>query len=317
MPRLVLSPRNPHQLLAAHRRQQCSSRSGARQFHASIRRDNAEAQNHYDALELPFTASAADIKRQFYSLSKRHHPDRNKGDPAASSRFVRISEAYHVLGTPDKRSRYDRDLARQHPHAHHGTSSPAYAGPAGSRPASGLSRRRTQFRGPPPSFYRNGAWGAHAAKRSAAGGYDGSSNSRNNPYSDTTDHHNYAGESGEHTSSSSSYTAGAFGSGGGFGGGFGPGQATRGDDAALPHWDRVAHRRTQEGISARLSRRARARGETTDEMKNGGGPWSLLINFFVVGGAIAFVASIPSWFHHNRKEKEKMGGGPGVAVAGR
>ncbi|OMP83646.1 Chaperone protein DnaJ [Diplodia seriata] len=303
MPRLALSPRNPHQLLAARRRQQCSS--GTRQFHASARHGNAEAQNHYEALELPFSASAADIKRQFYSLSKRHHPDRNKGDPAASSRFVRISEAYHVLGSPEKRSRYDRDQARLHPqhyphhsHSHH-HSHPSYAGPAGSRPPSGLSRRRTQFRGPPPSFYRNGAWGAQSAKRSAAGGYDGYSNT--NPYAETTsDHHNDPGDN-------NTYTGAFYNSGGG---GFGPGQAERGWDTALPHWDRVAHRRTQEGISARLSRRARARGESTDEMKNGGGPWSLLINFFVVGGAIAFVASIPSWFN-NKQRREK------VVVAGK
>ncbi|KAL1635466.1 hypothetical protein SLS58_010223 [Diplodia intermedia] len=245
--------------------------------------------------------------RQFYSLSKRHHPDRNKGDPAASSRFVRISEAYHVLGSPEKRSRYDRDQARLHPHSHHHHSHhshSSYAGPAGSRPPSGLSRRRTQFRGPPPSFYRNGAWGAQSAKRSAAGGYhDGYSST--NPYAETTDHHNDPG--GDNTTYTGAFynnPAGGFGGGGG--GGFGPGQAERGWDTALPHWDRVAHRRTQEGISARLSRRARARGEmSTDEMKNGGGPWSLLINFFVVGGAIAFVASIPSWFN-NKQRREKV-----------
>lgn len=237
-------------------------------------------------------------KSQFYSLSKRHHPDRNKGDPAASSRFVRISEAYHVLGSPEKRSRYDRDLARLHPNRHHGHhhASPSYAGPAGSRPPSGLSRRRTQFRGPPPSFYRNGAWGAHGAKRAAAGGFDGT-----NPHEHTTDHHNYAGES---TSSAAggdnSYTGAFYASPGG---GFGPGQAERGWDNAIPHWDRVAHRRTQEGIAAQLSRRARMRGESVDEMKNGGGPWSLLINFFVVSGAIAIVASIPSWMNYKKREK--------------
>ncbi|KAK0654102.1 Chaperone protein DnaJ [Lasiodiplodia hormozganensis] len=299
MPRLALSPRTPHQLLAARRRQQCSNTTSTRQFHASTcQHNNAEAQSHYEALELPFTASAAEIKRQFYSLSKRHHPDRNKGDPAASSRFVRISEAYHVLGSPEKRSRYDRDLARLHPNRHHGHhhASPSYAGPAGSRPPSGLSRRRTQFRGPPPSFYRNGAWGAHGAKRAAAGGFDGT-----NPHEHTTDHHNYAGEStSSATGGDNTYTGAFYASPGG---GFGPGQAERGWDNAIPHWDRVAHRRTQEGIAAQLSRRARMRGESVEEMKNGGGPWSLLINFFVVSGAIAIVASIPSWMNYKKREK--------------
>ncbi|GME63749.1 Heat shock protein DNAJ [Neofusicoccum parvum] len=288
MPRLALSPRNSHPLLAARRHQQWTA---TRQFHASpARRDNAEMQNHYEALELPFTASAADIKRQFYSLSKRHHPDRNKGDPTSSSRFVRISEAYHVLGSAEKRSRYDRDLARatgrpaHHTHTHHHHAS--YAGPAGSRPPSGLSRRRTQFRGPPPSFYRNGAWGAQGAKRAAAGGFDGDGDGDGSA----------AGQSASSGRDSDNTYAGG-------GGGFGPGQAERGWDGGVPHWDRTAHRRTQEGIAARLSRQARARGETTEEMKNGGGPWSLLINFVVVSSAIAVVASIPSFFNNRRKEK--------------
>ncbi|KAH7043880.1 hypothetical protein B0J12DRAFT_604532 [Macrophomina phaseolina] len=311
MLRLSLSSRNPIPLFAVHQRpqQQCSTR----QFHASAaRRDSAEPQkDHYETLELPYTASATEIKRQFYTLSKRHHPDHNKGDPNSSSRFVRISEAYHVLGSPEKRSRYDRDLARTRPsahtHAHHHP--PSYAGPAGSRPPSGLSRRRTQFRGPPPSFYRNGAWGAHGAKRAAAGGYDGagsaSSSHHYNNDNNTAGHH-----AGQSTSSSAggdnAYTGAFYASPGG---GFGPGQAERGWDNRIPHWDRVAHTRTQEGIAATLARRAARRrsggGETVDEMKNGGGPWSLLINFFVVSGAIAIVASIPSFVNNKRKEKAK------------
>lgn len=44
------------------------------------------------------------------------------------------------------------------------------------------------------------------------------------------------------------------------------------------------------------------RGESVEEMKNGGGPWSFMLNFVVVSGAIAIVASIPSLFN-NKKEK--------------
>lgn len=305
MPRLAFSLRNNNPLLAAPRRQQQCSHS-TRQFHASsVRRDSAEAQkDHYEALELPYTASAAEIKRQFYTLSKRHHPDRNKGDPSSSSRFVRISEAYHVLGSPEKRTRYDRDLARSQnrsPSAHHHHHHPAsYAGPAGSRPPSGLSRRRTQFRGPPPSFYRNGAWGAHSAKRAAAGGFDGSAThsgfgAGGDAGDEAPGQSTSSSTGGDNTYTGAFYTAG--------GGGFGPGQAERGWDNHIPHWDRVAHRRTQEGIAARLARRARVRGESVDEMKNGGGPWSFMLNFVVVSGAIAIVASIPSLFNNKKKEK--------------
>ncbi|KAJ0385842.1 hypothetical protein COL922a_005547 [Colletotrichum nupharicola] len=81
-----------------------------------------------------------------------------------------ITEAYSVLGTPAKRSAYDRSLPSSHHHhgARRGSYHSSSTGPAGGRPASGLSRRRTTFRGPPPSFYRSGGWGEHSAKRRAA-----------------------------------------------------------------------------------------------------------------------------------------------------
>src|SRR5450432_1534364 len=148
-----------------------------RAFHTStIRRtDNT---NHYDTLQVPITASTSDIKkhvqhvpiklrectnlsnRSFYRLSKTHHPDRNPNDPDASKRFVKISEAYAILGHADKRHRYDGEAIRTGQGPSYSDTAPrgSYhsSNPAGGRPASGLSRRRTQFRGPPPSFYRSG-----------------------------------------------------------------------------------------------------------------------------------------------------------------
>jgi hypothetical protein len=110
------------------------------------------------------------LSRSFYTLSKTHHPDHNPGNPHAPRRFMRISEAYSVLSHAEKRARYDRDVMRRRhnhppkhpPHSYHST------GPAGGRPASGLSRRRGTFTGPPPSFFRSGGWGNHSAKRKAA-----------------------------------------------------------------------------------------------------------------------------------------------------
>ncbi|KAJ6000760.1 hypothetical protein N7481_001169 [Penicillium waksmanii] len=131
----------------------------------------AKEQNHYETLGLPVTATADEIKKKFYALSLKHHPDRNRTDQTASQRFARISAAYNVLGNTSKRQSYDRDHgfhhtqhAHQHPttpagshsshsaHAHH-SGGGSYAG---SRPASGLSKRRGTFTGPPPSFYANG-----------------------------------------------------------------------------------------------------------------------------------------------------------------
>lgn len=139
-------------------------------FHAAN-----SAYDHYETLNLSRNASAADIKSQFYRLSKHHHPDRNQNDPTAAERFVRISEAYTILGSPKKREQYDRNLRMSDPaptrwssHSRSHMGHTAQTGPVGGRPASGLSRRRGQFKGPPPSFYTSGGWGVHEGRRQAA-----------------------------------------------------------------------------------------------------------------------------------------------------
>ncbi|KAK8081752.1 hypothetical protein PG996_000533 [Apiospora saccharicola] len=123
-----------------------------RLFHATgcLRDEEIDrATNHYEALKLPTNASPADIKRSFYTLSKTQHPDHNRSDPAASKRFMRISEAYTTLSSPEKRTRYDRDVLNlHHPHEAHpgrrgGSYSSTTTNPAGGRPASGLSKRRS------------------------------------------------------------------------------------------------------------------------------------------------------------------------------
>lgn len=102
-------------------------------------------------------------RRQFYALSLAHHPDKNPDDPQAHHKFSSISSAYQVLSSATKRARYDRDNGI-HQQAAAATSSglhsTAYKGSyVGSRPPSGLSKRRGQFRGPPPSFYAHGGYG--------------------------------------------------------------------------------------------------------------------------------------------------------------
>lgn len=52
-----------------------------------------------------------------------------------------------------------------------GSHSSAGATYAGSRPASGLSKRRTTFRGPPPSFYAHGGYGRAGARQQGPGGH--------------------------------------------------------------------------------------------------------------------------------------------------
>ncbi|KAI8251615.1 hypothetical protein K4K58_008676 [Colletotrichum sp. SAR11_239] len=160
-----------YKLLPEHRAQPRLRACAARAFTTSRSlRNDAAAVNHYETLKVAHDASPAEIKKSFYALSKTHHPDHNPNDPSATRKFHAIAEAYSVLGTPAKRSAYDRSLpsSSHHHGARRGSYHSSSTGPAGGRPASGLSRRRTTFRGPPPSFYRSGGWGEHSAKRRAA-----------------------------------------------------------------------------------------------------------------------------------------------------
>lgn len=52
-------------------------------------------------------SSAKDIKKAYYQLAKKYHPDTNKDDPNASKKFQEVSVAYEVLSDDAKRKEYD------------------------------------------------------------------------------------------------------------------------------------------------------------------------------------------------------------------
>ncbi len=62
--------------------------------------------DYYKILEVPRTASDAEIKKAFRRLARKHHPDVSKA-AGAEGRFKEITEANEVLGDPEKRKRYD------------------------------------------------------------------------------------------------------------------------------------------------------------------------------------------------------------------
>ena len=64
--------------------------------------------DYYKALGVPKDAKPEAIKKAYRTLARKHHPDANTGDTAAEERFKEISEAYDVLGDPEKRKQYDR-----------------------------------------------------------------------------------------------------------------------------------------------------------------------------------------------------------------
>lgn len=58
----------------------------------------------YETLEIEKDASAKDIKKAYFRLSKQHHPDKG-GD---EHKFKEISAAYEILSDPQKRKAYDQ-----------------------------------------------------------------------------------------------------------------------------------------------------------------------------------------------------------------
>lgn len=63
----------------------------------------------YEVLGVARGASAADIKKAFRRLAKKHHPDQSK-DPRAKETFAEINSAYEILGEEKKRGEFDKGL---------------------------------------------------------------------------------------------------------------------------------------------------------------------------------------------------------------
>lgn len=97
----------------------------------------SEERNYYQVLMVAEDADAEIIAVVRRALAKRYHPDVDP-TPEAAQRMVLINEAYQVLSDPQRRARYDTDLAsRRNPQSAERTGSGAARGaygPAGAPP---------------------------------------------------------------------------------------------------------------------------------------------------------------------------------------
>lgn len=68
----------------------------------------ADKRDYYDVLGVDKSASDAEIKSAFRKKAKEYHPDLNKDNPEAETKFKEAQEAYETLSDESKRKMYDQ-----------------------------------------------------------------------------------------------------------------------------------------------------------------------------------------------------------------
>lgn len=68
----------------------------------------AQKRDYYEVLMVERSSTKVEIDRAYRKLAIKYHPDSNRDDPDATTKFKEVSEAYEVLSDPQKRSRYDQ-----------------------------------------------------------------------------------------------------------------------------------------------------------------------------------------------------------------
>ncbi|EMD41617.1 hypothetical protein CERSUDRAFT_110187 [Gelatoporia subvermispora B] len=83
-----------------------SARIGKRRaFHSSAPRSISK--DPYEVLGVKKDATPAEVKKTYFALARKYHPDTNP-DKDAQAKFVEIQEAYDILKDEKKRANYDK-----------------------------------------------------------------------------------------------------------------------------------------------------------------------------------------------------------------
>lgn len=81
---------------------------GNRSFHGSSYHPK-QSPDYYQTLGIQKTADAKEIKKAYYDLAKKYHPDANKDDTeGALTKFQDVQKAYEVLKDPSTKQMYDQ-----------------------------------------------------------------------------------------------------------------------------------------------------------------------------------------------------------------
>jgi curved DNA-binding protein CbpA len=110
----------------------------------------------YRTLGIPREASARQVRDAYRRLARRHHPD-VADDRQATERMQRINRAWQTLSSPDRRARYDTDLAATSSRPGHWSGARRQAARWSAVPPSWSAGTTTAYRysQPPPAAYED------------------------------------------------------------------------------------------------------------------------------------------------------------------
>jgi DnaJ-class molecular chaperone len=112
----------------------------------------------YEVLGVSKGASQEDIKKAYRKLAKKLHPDANKKDPKAATKFSELNGAYEIVGDESKRKAFDRgEIDAEGKQRFQGFE--GFSGRPGAGPFGGREGNFESFTWGPDGFRRAGSRG--------------------------------------------------------------------------------------------------------------------------------------------------------------